>query len=109
MKQSAVKTLGVAALGAAFAAAGAGAANAAPAVPDPTRSVDTVTSAVPGGDVATTLPAGGAEALPAAPAAPTADLTAPVTDLAGGVPAADLIGGLPAGQLPIQGPGLPAV
>lgn len=49
MKQSAAKTLGVAALGAAFAAAGAGAANAAPAVPDVTSGLDTVTHALPHG------------------------------------------------------------
>ncbi|MGV9571793.1 ATP-binding protein, partial [Streptomyces nigra] len=43
MKQSAAKSLGVAALGAAFAATGAGAANAAPAVPDAGAALDTVT------------------------------------------------------------------
>ena len=47
MKQSAAKTLGVAALGAAFAAAGAGAANAAPAVPDSSQALDTVTKTLP--------------------------------------------------------------
>ncbi|MGW6293808.1 hypothetical protein ACWGAD_14020, partial [Streptomyces sp. NPDC055058] len=39
MKQSAAKTLGVAALGAAFAATGAGAATAAPALPRNTGGV----------------------------------------------------------------------
>ncbi|MFD3733795.1 ATP-binding protein [Streptomyces sp. NPDC058632] len=47
MKQSAAKTLGVAALGAAFAAAGAGAATAAPAVPDALPVLDTATQALP--------------------------------------------------------------
>ena len=47
MKQSAAKTLGVAALGAAFAAAGAGVANAAPALPDPTQALDGVTKTLP--------------------------------------------------------------
>ena len=47
MKQSAAKTLGVAALGAAFAATGAGAANAAPAVPDATGMLGSGTSALP--------------------------------------------------------------
>ncbi|MDO0926072.1 ATP-binding protein [Streptomyces sp. TG1A-8] len=47
MKQSAAKTLGVAALGAAFAAAGAGAANAAPAAPDAAQALDTVTRTLP--------------------------------------------------------------
>ncbi|MEU6771051.1 ATP-binding protein [Streptomyces sp. NPDC046759] len=50
MKHSAAKTLGVAALGAAFAALGAGAASAAaavPAVPD-TQALDAVTHTLPG-------------------------------------------------------------
>ena len=50
MKQSAAKTLGVAALGAAFAAAGAGAANAAPAVPDATQALGAVTQHAAGGE-----------------------------------------------------------
>lgn len=123
MKQSAVKTLGVAALGAAFAAAGAGAANAAPAVPDPTGTVGTVTSLLPTGEAAQTLPAGGLNTaqpategvLPADPAALAADPTtlpadpaAPVTDLAGTAPGTELIGGMPP-QLPAGLPGLPAV
>lgn len=56
MKQSAVKTLGVAALGAAFAAAGAGAASAAPALPDAGSALDTVTSTLPAEQVAQVLP-----------------------------------------------------
>lgn len=59
MKQSAAKTLGVAALGAAFAAAGAGAANAAPALPDVTPGLDTATHALPADGVAKTLPGAG--------------------------------------------------
>ncbi|MYS27304.1 ATP-binding protein, partial [Streptomyces sp. SID7804] len=55
MKQSAAKTLGVAALGAAFAAAGAGAANAAPALPD-APSLDTVTQAAPAEQLSGALP-----------------------------------------------------
>ncbi|MFE3827561.1 ATP-binding protein [Streptomyces sp. NPDC059092] len=50
MKQSAVKTLGVAALGAAFAAAAAGSASAAPAVPDAGAALGAV------GSVSRTLP-----------------------------------------------------
>ncbi|MGW1145201.1 ATP-binding protein [Streptomyces sp. NPDC002454] len=61
MKQSAAKTLGVAALGAAIAAVGAGAANAAPALPDATSAL---------GGLTQTLPVGGAvQALPVAEAA----------------------------------------
>src|SRR5690348_1396538 len=56
MKQSAAKTLGVAALGAAFAATGAGAANAAPAVPDATGMLGSVTSALPAQNVSQALP-----------------------------------------------------
>src|SRR3954468_15389732 len=59
MKQSAAKTLGVAALGAAFAAAGAGAANAAPAVPDASSALDTVTRTLPAENVAKALPGAG--------------------------------------------------
>jgi hypothetical protein len=47
MKQSAAKTLGVAALGAAFAAVGAGAATAAPAVPDAGPALSGLTGAMP--------------------------------------------------------------
>ncbi|WP_030668616.1 hypothetical protein [Streptomyces sp. NRRL B-1347] len=66
MKQSAVKTLGVAALGAAFAAVGAGVANAAPAtVPDPSTALETVTTTLPLDQAAGTLPAGAPESLAA--------------------------------------------
>ncbi|MEU3525311.1 ATP-binding protein [Streptomyces sp. NPDC038707] len=60
MKQSAAKTLGVAALGAAVAAVGAGVANAAPAAPDVARTLDTATKLLPPEQVAETLPDSGA-------------------------------------------------
>ncbi|EFE67483.1 predicted protein [Streptomyces viridosporus ATCC 14672] len=82
MKQSAAKTLGVAALGAAFAVAGAGAANAAPAVPDTASALDTATRAVP------------TEKLSGATAAQRP---------ASGEPAGGLLGGLPLEKLPTQG------
>ncbi|MFZ3596533.1 ATP-binding protein [Streptomyces sp. BH104] len=107
MKQSAAKTLGVAALGAAFAAAGAGAANAAPAAPDAADTVGSVTSALPLQDVASTLPAaeslGGAQTAvdnglhTAAPVVDQATKTALPTD--GGNPVSGLLGGLPVGGL----------
>lgn len=120
MKQSAAKTLGVAALGAAFAAAGAGAANAAPAVPSVTGALGTATSSLPVGDVAKNLPAGGPEALAAGQSAlgTTVQATAPTVEkLAEGTkapadkgkpaaadPVSGLLGGLPvAGALPTQG------
>lgn len=91
MKQSAAKTLGVAALGAAIAAAGAGAANAAPAAPDATRALGTVTKSLPGAGGALTQ---GQSALGAGleSAQPTTDkvLTGGPTN-----PAAGLLGGLP--------------
>jgi hypothetical protein len=97
MKQSAVRTLGVAALGAAFAAAGAGSASAV-AVP-----VDAAAAALPGGVAL----ASGTEALPAAQKAAgglldqqqrgSSDLSAPGTNLLGGMPAGGLTGALPTG------------
>ncbi|MGW0118081.1 hypothetical protein [Streptomyces sp. NPDC003327] len=65
MKQSAAKKLGVAALGAAFAAAAAGTASAAaPAsLPVNADAVSTVTGVVPLGDGLTELPDGAGEAL----------------------------------------------
>lgn len=120
MKQSAAKTLGVAALGAAFAAAGAGAANAAPAAPDPTAVLGTATSTLPVGQVAEVLPAGAPEALSASQSAigsGTQALAPTVEGLASGEikpsgkegklvtdPVSGLLGGLPvAGALPVQG------
>ncbi|MFF3453142.1 ATP-binding protein [Streptomyces sp. NPDC002730] len=124
MKQSAAKTLGVAVVGAAFAAAAAGTAVAAPAsVPD------SVTGVLPVQDALTKLPAGAPESLAAGRTAlangtttlPTTAqksaksakklLTAdkaddPVAKLLGGLP---LVGGLPTGGgLPTSG-GLPGI
>ncbi|MGW2346085.1 ATP-binding protein [Streptomyces sp. NPDC001661] len=106
MMKSAAKTLGVAALGAAFAAAGAGAANAAPAAPDATDAVGSVTSALPLENVTSTLP--GAESLSGAQTAVDNGLhtAGPVVDQAtkalptdGGNPVSGLLGGLPVGPL----------
>ena len=115
MKQSAAKTLGVAALGAAFAAAGAGVASAAPAVPD-VAGLDTVTQAtraLPVDNVAGTLPGAGealgqgqnalggavAAARPVAERALADGPTAPVSGLLGGMP----VKGLPTHGLPVNG------
>ncbi|MFC4606680.1 ATP-binding protein [Streptomyces maoxianensis] len=115
MKQSAAKTLGVAALGAAFAAAAAGTASAAPAaLPDSAASLDTVTSILPVQDAVTKLPAaplslaggqqaliGNATTLPAAvqdaatKGLPSVDQAAPVAGLLGGLPVGGAAGGLP--------------
>ncbi|MEU6122431.1 ATP-binding protein [Streptomyces sp. NPDC047123] len=100
MKKSAAKTLGVAALGAAFAAAGAGAANAAPAapaIPDPSAALGPVSSLLPVGDAVKALPAGANESLAAGQGA-----------LGGGLggakgPAAGLLGGLPVGGTGVNG------
>ncbi|MGY0018254.1 ATP-binding protein [Streptomyces sp. cg35] len=112
MKQSAAKTLGVAALGVAFAAAGAGAANAAPAVPDAAGALGSVTSGLPVEQAASALPAGGPEAVSAAQNALGSGLTAakPVVEKAtdGGDPVSGLLGGLPTQGLPVGG-GLPAL
>ncbi|MFI7010113.1 ATP-binding protein [Streptomyces sp. NPDC050145] len=108
MKQSAVKTLGVAALGAAFAAAGAGAANAAPALPDATGALGSVSSVLPVEQAASTLPAGTPQAVSAAQGAVGSGVTALQPTVAkvteGGDPVSGLIGGLPVGQgLPTSG------
>ncbi|GGV78258.1 ATP-binding protein [Streptomyces massasporeus] len=118
MKQSAAKTLGVAALGAAFAAAGAGAANAAPAVPDTAQALETVTAALPAEQLSQTLPAGSGEAVGQGQTLAGTGLAAaqPVAGqlLAQGPagPAAKLLGGLPVQDLPAHGlpvNGVPAV
>ncbi|GAA3374721.1 hypothetical protein GCM10020367_39700 [Streptomyces sannanensis] len=107
MKKSAAKTLGVAALGAAFAAAAAGTASAAaPATPSHTpNALDRVTQALPLNNAvggvqaqnvlgATKLPAAADAAAPhVLPAVGTATQAAP-----------GLLGGLPAG-LPLPGLG----
>ncbi|MGW0881704.1 ATP-binding protein [Streptomyces sp. NPDC002671] len=109
MKQSAAKTLGVAALGAAFAALGAGAANAAPAVPDATQTLDGVTKTLPAENVGKALP-GAAETLAQGQGGLGTGLAAaqPVAErvLADGPtkPVAGLLGGLPIGKgLPTHG------
>ncbi|KOV91698.1 ATP-binding protein [Streptomyces sp. NRRL B-1140] len=113
MKQSAAKTLGVAALGAAFAAAGAGAADAAPALPDPARTLETVTAAAPAEQLSPALPGGAGEVLGQGQTLAGTGLAAaqPVAGqlLAQGPagPAAKLLGGLPTKGLPVNG--LPAV
>ncbi|MET7541072.1 ATP-binding protein [Streptomyces sp. NPDC005507] len=109
MKHSAVKTLGVAALGAAFAAAGAGAASAAPALPDAGSALDTVTSTLPAEQVAQVLPAGGTDSLTAGKNAVTGGLkaAAPAVHKAlptkGHDPVSGLLGGLPVNSLPAGG------
>ncbi|MEW2632147.1 ATP-binding protein [Streptomyces sp. NPDC048389] len=80
MKHSAAKTLGVAALGAAFAAAAAGSASAAPAVPDLTGALGNVSHTLPLNEVTEKLPVGAAESLTGGQSA--------VTDSASTLPAA---------------------
>ncbi|PZG96782.1 ATP-binding protein [Streptomyces sp. NTH33] len=112
MKQSAAKTLGVAALGAAFAAVGAGAANAAPAAPDAGQVLGSVSKALPTENVSKALPAGQAlnQAKPTvqkglAAAQPVArdtlgnGLTKPAPGLLGGLP----VQGLPTHGVPVNG------
>ncbi|MFE2043447.1 ATP-binding protein [Streptomyces sp. NPDC059477] len=114
MKQSAAKTLGVAALGAAFAATGAGAANAAPAaLPDATQALDTVTRTLPAENIAQVLPGAGealhqgqnalgtglAAAQPAAQSVLAKGPTQPAAGLLGGLP----VKGLPTHGLPLNG------
>ncbi|MEH0418951.1 ATP-binding protein [Streptomyces sp. B21-083] len=115
MKQSAAKTLGVAALGAAFAAAGAGAANAAPALPalpdsaalssvTQTLPVESASKALPGAAEAVAqgqgaLGAGVAAAQPAVTKLLSEGPTAPVSGLLGGLP----LQGLPTHGLPLNG------
>ncbi|GLF94253.1 hypothetical protein [Streptomyces yaizuensis] len=119
MKQSAARTLGVAALGAAFAAAAAGTAVAAPApTPAPSleevTSLDAVTSAVPVQKVVSKLPAGAPQTLAGAQASTQGALvesastvpatlgTAATRAVAPGAPQevlGSLLGGLPVGEL----------
>ncbi|MGW4561987.1 ATP-binding protein [Streptomyces sp. NPDC004561] len=118
MKQSAAKTLGVAALGAAFAAVGAGAANAAPAVPDApqaAQALDGVTKTLPAGNVGKALPgaaealthgqgavgAGVAAAQPAVQNVLAKGPAAPVAQLLGGLPLRNT--GLPTHGVPVNG------
>ncbi|MGW0464191.1 hypothetical protein ACWDX6_02790 [Streptomyces sp. NPDC003027] len=118
MKQSAAKTLGVAALGAAFAAAAAGTAAAAAAPAEP-AALGLVTQTVPLGDGLTELPVGvsetlvagegalgngldqGLKAVPGALAHPMESVRVDgATDLLDGAPVGqvtNLLGGLPLG------------
>jgi hypothetical protein len=109
MKQSAAKTLGVAALGAAFAAAGAGAAHATPALPAvPVGPALGAVSQLPTENLS--QPVQGADrALAKGEGAVTTGLNAaePAAErlLAGraaGAPGG-LLGGLPTNGLPVQG------
>ncbi|MEJ1197194.1 MULTISPECIES: ATP-binding protein [unclassified Streptomyces] len=112
MKQSAAKTLGVAALGAAFAAAGAGAATAAPELPDTAQTVDSVARTLPAETVSQVVPGTG-NILEQGRHVSGVGLTAaqPVVEqvleqqLSEGPtkPVAGLLGGLPAKGLPTQG------
>ncbi|GAA4903579.1 ATP-binding protein [Streptomyces coeruleoprunus] len=107
MKQSAAKSLGVAALGAAFAVSAAGSAAAATAVPTG-PALDTVSKALAVGETAE-LPGGAGEALAVtrgaldtvSSAAPSVPVETPVD------PVMSLLGGLPLGNLPVGG-SLPA-
>ncbi|MFY1677098.1 MULTISPECIES: ATP-binding protein [unclassified Streptomyces] len=122
MKQSAAKTLGVAALGAAFAATGAGAAQAAPATPDAVGTLEGVARTLPAENVSQALPGAGhaltegqnvagrglEAAQPVAQQLVAEQLangpTEPLTGLLGGLPLQGLpTGGLPTGGLPVNG------
>ncbi|MFD7086335.1 ATP-binding protein [Streptomyces sp. NPDC059896] len=115
MKQSAIKTLGTVALGAAFAATAAGSAAAAPAAPQAGAALDLVTKTLPVGDLAGQLPAPLPDVLTAtglvlstvqttAPYAIDAVKTAnPVQQLVGGLPVNGLGKGLPVNGIPLGG------
>ncbi|WP_329116823.1 hypothetical protein [Streptomyces sp. NBC_01353] len=118
MKQSAAKTLGVAALGAAFAAAAAGSAAAAPSLPAAPDALGLVTQTVPLGDGLTELPDGAAESLLGGEAAVDQGVKtlpaaagqaiehAPLdgaTGALGNTPVGGLLGGLPLNGLPLNG------
>ncbi|MFF9484523.1 ATP-binding protein [Streptomyces sp. NPDC014676] len=104
MKQSAAKTLGVAVLGAAFAAAGAGAAHAAPAVPDAAPALDTVNRAVPAEKLSTALPGSDRALATGQELAGTGVATAqPVARQVGQEAPTGLLGGMPLQDLPTQG------
>ncbi|MFD6987408.1 ATP-binding protein [Streptomyces sp. NPDC059943] len=108
MKQTAAKTLGVAALGAAFAATAAGSASAAPAAPDAGGALDSVTKNLPTEGLTKGLPNGTSEGLTAAQdslgsgvgtvrqVTPTA-----LSAVTAANPLTGLLGGLPVGTLPV--------
>ncbi|WP_406862715.1 hypothetical protein ABZO31_20730 [Streptomyces sp. HUAS MG47] len=111
MKQSA-KTLGVAVLGAAFAAAAAGSASAAPMTHDAAGALDAV-QALPVADGLTELPAGAADSLtagegavgqaaenlPAASDSATQQVTQTAPNALAESPVGGLLGGLPVNGL----------
>ncbi|MGW2508338.1 ATP-binding protein [Streptomyces scopuliridis] len=115
MKQSAIKTLGAVALGAAFAATAAGSAAAAPAAPEAGAALDLVTRTLPVKDVTSKLPAPLPDVLAATgPALGTVQRTTPyavdavktanpVQQLVGGLPVNGLGKGLPVNGIPLGG------
>lgn len=115
MKQAAIKTLGVAALGAAFAAIAAGSATAAPAGPNAGAALDLVTKTLPLERVTDQLPAPLPDVVAATklalgtvqqttPHAVGAVKTAnPVQQLVGGLPVNGLGKGLPVNGIPLGG------
>ena len=104
MKHSAAKSLGVAALGAAFAAAGAGSASAvAPGLPDAASTVGTVASTLPVESVSKALPAGGAESLTSGQNVLEGGLSSVQAPTDGGDPVSGLLGGLSVQDLPLGG------
>ncbi|WP_406383472.1 hypothetical protein [Streptomyces sp. NBC_01618] len=105
MKQSAVRTLGVAVVGAAFAAAAAGTASAAvlpadaaaTALPVAGSALETATRSLPVQDTATKFLGAGRQKL-------VGDATTPVKGLLGGLPAGGMqTSGLTANGLPLGG------
>ncbi|KAB2589054.1 hypothetical protein ACFWVT_28440 [Streptomyces cyaneofuscatus] len=100
MKKTAAKTLGVAALGAAFAAAAAGSASAAPSLP-----LDTVAGALPVSTMALEAVTTAAQNAPVQETVgkvlggDATDAAAPVTGLLGGLPTQ----GLTANGIPLGG------
>ncbi len=110
MKQSAAKTLGVAALGAAFAAAGAGAANAAPSVPgvapDLTTAAKTLPDKLAGDSLEAQDTVGTAAGHVVESTLPAPVNPAPVLGKLGAGPVNGLLGGLPAKALPHNSVGL---
>ncbi|MEN8653667.1 ATP-binding protein [Streptomyces sp. 21So2-11] len=115
MKQSAAKTLGAAALGAAFAAAAAGSAAAAPAVPtlpDTLGTLSAVTKTLPVEQSLAALPKGAPQSLAAGEKALSGAVESamPAGDKGGkggkgskADPLSGLLGGLSTGSLPLAG------
>ncbi|MEV7235743.1 hypothetical protein AB0N06_17650 [Streptomyces sp. NPDC051020] len=96
MKQSAARTLGVAALGAAFAAAAAGTASAS-ALPAAGSALGTATQSLPVQDTATKLLGSGQTKV-------VHDATSPLGGLLGGLPAGGVkANGLSTHSLPLGG------